>query len=147
MSVTHDAEVIRESMRVLVRKLGVIERGEAACCDITLSQCHTIVEIGRAGGVTVNNLSQVLGLDKSTVSRSVDKLVTDGIIERHHNADDRRYVTLRLTQEGTLVYEAIEKRMKDYFKEVVSRLPHEKREQIIESLGYLIRALKNIACC
>lgn len=86
---TNQAEMLRESLRLLVRRLGVLERGEASCCDITLSQCHTIVEIGRAGAMSLNVLSEILGLDKSTVSRSVDKLVNDGIIVREADLEDR----------------------------------------------------------
>ena len=143
----NQAELLRENLRLLVRKLGVLERGEASCCGITMSQCHTIVEIGKAGGMSVNVLAGALGLDKSTVSRSVDKLVSDGIIVRRADPDDRRYVTLRLSDKGQSIFEQMEKRMAEYFEEVAAALPGDKREQIVESLGYLAQALKDSRCC
>ena len=143
----NQAQLLRESVRLLVRKLGVLERGDASCCDITLSQCQTIVEIGRAGKMSINLLAEVLGLDKSTVSRSVDKLVNDGIAVRKTDPEDRRSVTLQLSEKGQSIFEEVEKRMAIYFDGVVAAIPAEKREQVVESVQYLAQALKGIRCC
>jgi DNA-binding MarR family transcriptional regulator len=147
MSKANHAQLLRESVRLLVRKLGVLERGDASCCDITLSQCQTIVEIGRARKMSMNLLSEVLGLDKSTVSRSIDKLVNDGIIVRETDSEDRRSVTLQLSEKGQSIFEEVEKRMAIYFDGVVAAIPAEKREQVVESMQYLAQALKGIRCC
>lgn len=147
MTNSNQAEMLRESLRLLVRRLGVLERGEASCCDITLSQCHTIVEVGRAGSMSLNMLAEILGLDKSTVSRSVDKLVSDGIIVRDADPEDRRYLTLHLSDKGQSVFWEIEKRMTTYFEEVIAAIPGDKQEQIVESLQYLASALKGPRCC
>lgn len=147
MSNSNQAEMLRESLRLLVRRLGVLERGEASCCDITLSQCHTIVEIGRAGSMSLNVLADILGLDKSTVSRSVEKLVSDGIIVRDTDPEDRRYLTLHLSEKGQSLFLEVEKRMAVYFEEVIAAIPGDKREQIVESLQYVAQALKGPRCC
>ncbi|MDR3564050.1 MAG: MarR family transcriptional regulator [Negativicutes bacterium] len=147
MSNSNQAQILRESLRLLVRRLGVLERGEASCCDITLSQCHTIVEIGRAGTMSLNTLAETLGLDKSTVSRSVDKLVSDGIIVREADAEDRRYLNLRLSEKGQSLFQEVEKRMAVYFAEVIAAIPADKREQVTESLQFLAQALKGPRCC
>ena len=147
MSECNQAKMLRENLRVLVRKLGVLEREEASCCDITLSQCHTIVEIGRAGSISINALAEILRLDKSTVSRSVDKLVNDELIVRDTNPDDRRYLTLHLSEKGQSLFAEVEARMAVYFENVIDTLPADKREQVIESLQYLTQALPGFRCC
>lgn len=147
MSNIKQAKLLRESVRHLVRKLGVLERSDASCCDITLSQCQTIVEIGRAEKMSINLLAEVMGLDKSTVSRSADKLVNDGIIVRETDPEDRRYVTLRLSEKGQSVFVEVERRMTVYFNDVVEAIPEEKREQVVEGIQYLVQALKGIRCC
>jgi len=143
----NQAKVLREVLRLLVRRLGVLERGEATCCCITLSQCHTIVEVGRAGTMALGVLADILGLDKSTVSRSIEKLVSDGIIVRESDPDDRRYVTLALSEKGRAIFAEVETRMAGYFEEVLAAIPVDKRDQINESLGYLVEALKGPRCC
>jgi len=147
MSNLNQAQLLRENLRILVRKLGVLDRGEASCCGITLSQSYTIVEIGRAGSMSVNLLTEILGVDKSTVSKSIDKLVNNGIMVRDTDPQDRRSVILRLGDTGQSVFDGIEKRSTAYFEEVLADIPDDKREQIIESLQYLVQALKGPRCC
>lgn len=143
----NQTQLLRENLRILVRKLGVLERGEALCCGITLSQSYTIVEIGRAGTMPLMQLTDILGIDKSAVSRSIDKLVNNGIVIRETDQEDRRSVTLRLNDKGQALFEEIEKRSTAYFDEVVDTIPDDKREQIIESLQYLFKSLKDPRCC
>ena len=141
------AATLRELLRVLIRKLGILERSEAACCEITLSQCHTLIEIGRAGALSVNELSDRLGLDKSTVSRSADKLVLDGQLLREEAANDRRYVSLKLSSKGIESYNALEQRMTDYFSTVISSIDPTEREMVLKGLQSLTTALKSNKCC
>ena len=141
------AKRLREIMRLLVRKLGFLERGEASCCNITLSQCHTIIEVGRTGKVSLVDLAANLNLDKSTVSRSVDNLVNQGLLVRETDLQDRRFVTLSLTKQGESTYQELEKRMADYFQEIIDAIPYEKREQVIDSVQCLTEAVHGSNCC
>ncbi len=141
------AKRLRETMRIIVRRLGILERGEASCCGITLAQCHVIVELGRAERLSLNELAERLRLDKSTVSRSVDNLVTMGLAVREDDPADRRYVTLALSDDGVKVFADLEKRMENYFADIVDLLPAEKREQVLDSLVLLAEAIKSPDCC
>lgn len=141
------AKLLRESLRVLVRELGVLDRGDALCCGVTVSQSYTIVEIGRAGTVSVNLLSEILGVDKSTVSRSVDKLVTNGILVREIDSKDRRSISLSLSSKGHSVFDEIEKRATEYFDEVVARIPSDRCSGVIDGLQCLVEALQGSRCC
>ena len=138
---------LRETTRLLIRKLGVLERSEAICCGITLTQCHAIVEAGRKKQISVNELAELLNLDKSTVSRTVEQLVTHDMIVREPDPNDRRYVTLQLTSKGEQLFGDIEKRMQAYFTEILELIPEEKREQVIDSLQIFSKALHNKRCC
>ena len=84
------AATLRELLRTLIRKLGVLERSEAGCCDMTLSQCNALIEVGRAGVLSVNQLADRLNLDKSTASRVSDKLVLDGLLLRQRTGLSHR---------------------------------------------------------
>ncbi len=147
MNPATEAATLRELLRVLIRKLGILERSEASCCEMTLSQCHALVEIGRAGMLSVNQLSDRLGLDKSTVSRSADKLVLDGLLLREEAANDRRYVSLKLSNEGIAAYNNLEWRMTTYFDSVVKEIDPVEREMVLKGLHALTKALKSNKCC
>ncbi|WP_346353308.1 MarR family winged helix-turn-helix transcriptional regulator [Azotosporobacter soli] len=138
------ARRLREGTRQLVRGLGVLEKSEAGCCELSLGQCHAIIEIGRSGEMSLMQLALVLNLDKSTVSRLVDKLVQEGLIDRQENSADRRYSSLILTEAGRAVFQSVETKMGDHFMEVLAALPQEKRMQIVESIELLGNAVSTI---
>lgn len=53
-----------------------------------------------AGGGTIEDLRQVLGITHSAAVRLIDSLVADGHVARRQSADDRRSVALALTASG-----------------------------------------------
>lgn len=139
---------LRESIRKLERKLGVLDDIQSSCCGVTFAQCHAIVEIGRAGSLSLNDLAEILSLDKSTMSRTLNNLVNNNLAERDIDPDDRRYITIKLTEQGMQSYREIEENMNLYFDQVYQSIPEAKREQVTESLQILLQALKEKSeCC
>ena len=109
-----------------------------------MPQCHVLVEVGRHKTLSVNDLAQLLNLDKSSVSKTVDNLVNSGLLQRESSPEDRRYVVLTLSPEGHLAYEDIESRMEAHFTKILQAIPAEKHTQVIESLDLFTRALKKV---
>lgn len=141
------SENLRELIRILVRNLGVLEKSDAMCCGVTIAQCHAIVEIGRMEKVSLIALADLLGLDKSTMSRTIDNLVNAGLAIRDVDAENRRYVTIRLTGKGMEVFKNIEESMGCYYKNIFNAIPENKKGQVLDSLQLLIDAVKNNKCC
>lgn len=138
---------LREIVRLMERKLGVLEEGELSCCGLTLSQCHALVEIGRAGIISLAQLAKLLDLDSSTMSRTVNNLVNRKLAERELDPNDRRFVTIQLTVAGKSVYDEIEKNMERYFIQITRSIPEDKQEQVLESLHILMKAISETECC
>lgn len=124
----------REYTRQLECHLGVMNQADCCCCGVSQTQCFLIVEIGRAPGISVKELAEILRTDKSAISRSVEELVQKGFVERTPSKEDRRYVELRLLQKGQERFEKIEHDMYVKFKEVWDRIPTDKQEQVLEAL-------------
>lgn len=142
-----ESHYLRELIRVLVRNLGILEESEATCCGTTVSQCHAIVEIGRAKEISLNELAELLTLDKSTMSRTINKIVDSGLALRELDNEDRRYVSIKLTHEGIKIFNNIESSMEQYYQSIFTCIPEEKREQVLESLQLIINAAKQNKCC
>ncbi len=138
---------LRELLRILVRNLGLLEKSEASCCGTTIAQCHAIVEIGRVNQISLNELSDVLGLDKSTMSRTINNLVEGDLVIREIHTEDRRYITIGLTEKGKEVFKSIEGSMELYYKSILNSIPEDRRKQVLESLELLADAVKQNKCC
>jgi len=147
MNNTEDPKKLRESIRKIERKLGVLEENELPCCGITMAQCHALVEIGRAKSISLNELAQLLNLENSTMSRTVNNLVNSGFIKRDIDPRDRRYVTISLAESGVSLFDGIEEGMNQYFTKLHDLIPESKREQVIESLEILLEAIQEKECC
>lgn len=65
-------------------------------------------EIGRYKGVTANALTQYLDIDKSYLSRILDKLLKANYIYREKDQTDSRKLHIYLTDEGQKLNEYVE---------------------------------------
>lgn len=146
MSEENTPKQLREILRVLERTLGMLEDNEFSCCEITLAQCHALVEIGRARSISLTALSELINLESSTMSRTVNNLVTCGLAKRDIDCQDRRYITISLTDSGQQLFERIEESMDHYYERIYAEIPGEKRGLVFESLSILQDAVAKCSC-
>lgn len=112
---------IRDASRRMVRELGFM-KPTLAQTDLSPSAVHSLIEIGRHGALQASDLAAILGLDKSSVSRLVQKLIRAGeLTEKAHSGDGRAKV-LHLTDQG---------------RETLSRINHYGRNQVYAALSHL----------
>lgn len=100
-------EKIRSASRLMVRELGFMHTTLAAT-RYPPSSVHTIVELGNRQSLTAGELVELLGLEKSSVSRMVRKLIEAGEIEEIAHEHDARAKRLRLTAQGQNTLRAID---------------------------------------
>jgi DNA-binding MarR family transcriptional regulator len=144
-----DIKEFRRTLRHLEQLLGF--QAADRCGAVSMPKCHAILEIESAGETTASELADRLFLDKSTLSRTVDTLVTQGLVERSPHPDDRRVVRLRLTSDGRSCCDEVNRTNDDYFKKVLDRIPPEKQKQVADAMRVLVDALEKQrdegACC
>ena len=146
MNYIDDPKKLREMVRILERKLGILQESEFSCCGITITQCHALVEIGRSKSISLNELAELLNLENSTMSRTVNNLVIKELAKRDIDPQDRRYVTISLTDSGHKLYEGIEEDMNLYFRKVYDSIPENKKQQVLESVQILLEAIGKNEC-
>lgn len=140
MQVTEPYEKLRELIRQLERKTGALDDAKMACCNITMAQCHALVEIGRAKHISLIELSETLGLENSTMSRTVNHLVNAEMVNRNTDPTNRRYITISLTKDGQKIFDGIETSMNLYYKQILRKIPEEKQAEVLESIQILLDA-------
>ena len=131
---------LRGLLSQLERITGALNESQMACCNLTMAQCHALVEIGRAGAISLVELSEALGLENSTMSRTVNNLVSAEVVNRETDPTNRRYITISLTDDGYQFFEGIEACMNQFYKQLLQEIPKEKQGEVLESLEILIGA-------
>ncbi|WET95213.1 MarR family winged helix-turn-helix transcriptional regulator [Klebsiella pneumoniae] len=90
---------IRTASRLMVRELGFMSTTLAAT-HYSPSAVHTLLEVSMRGEMTAAQLVTLLGLEKSSVSRMVSRLLAAGELEERPCAEDARAKSLALTAKG-----------------------------------------------
>jgi len=91
---------MRNTIKIFMRSLGVLEGKKAFCYNCTYAHCHVIWETAQESQISVNELATRLNITKSAASRTVDDLVKKGYLKRNPNSNDRRYVDIELMEKG-----------------------------------------------
>jgi DNA-binding MarR family transcriptional regulator len=136
-----EIKTFRCKMRVLEREISKALAETTACCGVTLSQCHTLLELEQQGSVSMKTLTKDLDIDKSTLSRIIDGLVTLGFLNRETDPGDRRRMNVCLTQNGHQVARRLNTTSDEYYTELFKHIPSGKHEQVVESFVLLTEAM------
>jgi DNA-binding MarR family transcriptional regulator len=138
-------ELFRAKLREIERAVWIQTKSEALCCGVTMAQCHAILEIGAAGEVNLKDLADRLGLDNSTLSRTVESLVRDGLADRTPSSEDRRATVIRLNKQGRAAFDRINSTWDRICRDLFRSIPREKHDPLIESISILAELLTR--CC
>lgn len=134
-------EGFRKGIRALEREIGNQLRNETSCCGVTVSQCHIMLELSERGTASLVDLEKCLRTDRSILSRVADTLVRIGYAPREPGREDRRYVSLSLTESGKEKAGVINRTCNRYYHELFARLPSGRHAVIMESICELAETM------
>jgi DNA-binding MarR family transcriptional regulator len=136
--------LFKDNLRRIENLLGWELGHQTECCGVSLTQRLVLLELGKKEKTSLVELAQGLGLDASTLSRSINGLVTIGLVRREIDAQDRRYISLTLTEQGREVRDRIERISDAYFRKAFSLIPKSRHQNILESVSLLTAALHKV---
>ena len=97
-------EVEPEIKRNIALRINVLARmmrnrfdREVAGLNITRSQWSMIVVVARLPGATQRTIAEALEMSEASAGRLIDRLCSDGLLERQERFDDRRARAVYLT--------------------------------------------------
>lgn len=133
---------LRKSLRQIERALdrGLRTGDGPGCCGVGLAQCHALLAIPEDGG-ELSQLSRELGVEASTLTRTLDGLAGARLVNRHSNEQDRRKGRVLLSPEGRLKVEEIDGAWNAWLAAVLEKVPEGKRDLVLEGVGLLAEAL------
>jgi len=124
---------IRRFNRFFTRKLGVLREG-LLHSTYSLSESRIIYEIANRDNLIAAELSKELGLDAGYLSRILDRLEQQGLIQKVHSELDARQRFLQLTKEGEKAFKLLDDRSREEISEMLSRLSEQDQEQLLQAM-------------
>jgi DNA-binding MarR family transcriptional regulator len=108
---------------------------------VSASEARALIELVAARGIAQGELGQLLGLEKSTVSRLAAGLERKGWLRRGRDEGNQRYVRLYLTPEGRAIAEQVWRAWQSRQARIVAGLSDEERDGLAAGLRGLVRGL------
>lgn len=142
-------EEVSQTIQKLVRVFQLFERDQITIYGFTTSQCYCLLELAKYDGLTMNEISDKMNLNTSTMTRIVDKLVRDKFITRERYEQDRRVVVVKLTEKGKIAATDLKNSLNRYYLDIIEYLPQGKVNEVLASVSLLLNAFEkaNPNCC
>lgn len=140
---------VGEMIQRLVKVIHLFERDQIKVYGFTTSQCNVLLEILKAGSLTMNELSDKMNLNTSTMTRILDNLVRDKYITRDRDESDRRIVVVSLTNSGNEMAQKLKDSVNEYYRKIIENIPEGQLDSVLNSVNLLQSAFEkaNPNCC
>ena len=130
--------MITEYLHSFISHMNVIVRQIASQNKLSLSQYFTLTNIS-ASGVSMTELSTMLGVDNSTLTRNINVLINRDMVKKSQSDHDRRGYTISLSTAGERVMDKLEKQMENTLHEFIADIDPASKQtliDVIESLNW-----------
>lgn len=109
--------------------------------DLSLTRLRTLAVIRRIENCSMSDLALFTGVDRTTLTRAIDQLVRDGLVERWSPAGDRRRVNVALSAKGEALHTDAFKRLVAGNSTTLAKLGEDQVRQAARVLQQVLRAV------
>jgi DNA-binding MarR family transcriptional regulator len=124
-------DAVMTASRVLV---AIAARSLAAAGEVTLPQYRALVVLASRGPQRAVDLAAVLGVNPSSATRLVDRLVRSGLVRRSRERSDRRALRVTLSPTGRALVAEVTPRRREEVERLLLALPPGRHKQVVEAL-------------
>lgn len=149
MTAMPSSKQVERLLFALIRNYEECNRMCVAQLEVTTSQAYTLLALPQNGVITMNELSDAMGLAGSTMTRMVDQLVAKDLMRRERDEADRRVVLVGLSVRGQQVQSRLAEMLDTIFTQVMRQIPEADHATVVRSLELINRAITEslTACC
>lgn len=112
--------------------------------NINTTQTEIIMFIYENSDKSMSELSSMVGLDKSSFTRSVDSLVSRDLITKKYPHQDKRKIYLSLTDMGFRAAKNIKNEFEHYFESLLSDFSNEEKADFLFSLDIVSKYINKV---
>ena len=132
-SKTLELEVLT-SIRRIIRAVDIHSRKLVELYGLTGPQLVTLLEAARLGAASQGAIAGAINLSQSTVTGSMDRLEQRGLVCRERSGQDRRSITVSVTDEGLSILEKAPSPLQERFRREFQKLEEWEQSQVLSTL-------------
>ena len=129
-------DVLTDSLLTASRQLVAISARSIAHVDetLTVAQFRTLVILSNEGPINLATLARLLGVERSTTGKMVDRLVGAGLIDRRPHPHSRRDLLAQLTERGRQIVQQVTANRRAEIARIVAKMPPGQRQGLVAAL-------------
>jgi DNA-binding MarR family transcriptional regulator len=140
-----ETRAVLDQLGRLLRQLTRLTGGAEDGPPMTASQRIAVVELGQDGPLRLNDLAVRMGTSAPTASRAVDALEALGLAARAPDPEDRRALSIALTERGRELFDERIARATTAFAPAAAALSAEEVHLFLGLLERMTAALRDDA--
>lgn len=105
---------------------------------LSVAEWRVIAHLSQREFDSVREIHARAGMDKSMISRAVDRLAAAGLVAKTKNTDDRRLISLSLTNKGRTLMGRLSVLAREFDATVRKRLPAGSAEPFAVAMAHLL---------
>jgi DNA-binding MarR family transcriptional regulator len=105
--------------------------------DLTTMQFKCLLYIVKTGVATSVKLAGIMGVTPADVTRLINRLIKQDLVQRQENPQDRRFFLLQATLKGKQLIEKLNQNASDHFTRVLDQLSEEELQHLYIGLSAL----------
>ena len=133
MSVQKDEELL-VALRRIIRAIDLRSKQLSKEIGMTGPQLLVMKEIGKEPGTMVRNIADNITLSPGTVTSILDRLESKQLVKRVRSTEDKRRVSVYLTDEGFEALDKAPKHFQDKFLERFAKLEEWEQSQMVATM-------------
>jgi DNA-binding MarR family transcriptional regulator len=135
--------VFGEFANEIIKISGLLGADKSFVEGLTPKQVHIVMEIG-TNSFRHGELARNIGVEPSTLTRTLEPLVKAGLVDRQPNPANRREVLICLSEQGLTVLQEINNKMSHFCADILKHVPDHQLEQVESSLTLLLNIMKQL---
>ncbi len=124
----------------LLKRLFNGESSDPALESLRNQTYHILRILERKGSLTLSAIGKQLFIAKQNMTKLIDRLMNDGLVDRKNDAADRRIINIIITEKGREFLKEKKQGLKRIVGENISKLS----DADIESLDSFLRVIRTI---
>lgn len=108
---------------------------------LTFAKWVAMISLRRFGDLSMTRLAKLSATDRTTLTRSVDSLIADGLVLRETSPADRRIVVIRLTDAGRALLARIRAEIRPLNRDVCANLTPDEQAAMTRALRKMLDGL------
>lgn len=132
-----DVDAVTDAVLTASRVLVAVSARSIAAVDdtITIPQFRLLVVLDSQGPQKLTSVAEALGVNPSTATRMVDRLVNAGLVDREPSPHSRRELVVGLSRNGRTIVRNVTKRRRAQISEIVGQMSPTSRRGLVRALS------------